>query len=119
MITLILIALCAICSAFMDVSAVFFTTSKLKNLNPLWWDWNRSWVGKWKNGDRNQGEKFFGSSTFLVFLTDAWHFFKTIMILSYCIAPLVYSPIFGIYDFAIFFIVHGLVFEGVYRYLKS
>lgn len=31
---------------------------------------------KWKNGDKSQGEKFFLSSTILVFLTDGWHLMK-------------------------------------------
>lgn len=28
---------------------------------------------KWKNGDKKQGEKFFGSSKWFVSLTDTWH----------------------------------------------
>ena len=64
----------------MDVLNVFFTTSKFKNLNPLFWDFNRSWVNKWKNGDKAQGEKYFGSSTIFVHFTDGWHLFKSIAI---------------------------------------
>lgn len=37
-----------------------------------------SWVNKWKNGDKAQGEKFLFSSTILVGLTDGWHLFKLI-----------------------------------------
>lgn len=39
-------------------------------------DKDRSWTRKWKNGDPEQGEAFFGSSTFLVFLTDGEHLFQ-------------------------------------------
>ncbi|WP_026463466.1 hypothetical protein [Adhaeribacter aquaticus] len=35
--------------------------------------WSNSGEAKWKNGDKAQGEKFWGSSTFFVALTDAWH----------------------------------------------
>lgn len=32
------------------------------------------WKNKYKNKDPKQGEAFFGSTTFLVFLTDKFHF---------------------------------------------
>lgn len=37
-----------------------------------------SWRLKWKNRDPKQGERFFGSSTFLVWLTDGEHLFQFI-----------------------------------------
>ena len=55
--------------------------SKIKNkrliqfMNP-----KLSWRNKWKNGDINNGPKFFGSSTFLVWTTDLWHLLKVLMI---------------------------------------
>lgn len=33
----------------------------------------KSWVYKWKNNNPLNGERFFGSSTFLVGITDGWH----------------------------------------------
>jgi len=47
-----------------------------------------SWPNKWKNGDRRQGEAFPLSSTTLVGLTDAWHFFKSIMLVCFALAIL-------------------------------
>ena len=32
-----------------------------------------SWTRKYKNNDHTQGPAFFGSTTFLVFITDGWH----------------------------------------------
>ncbi len=46
-----------------------------------WWNPDESWKLKWKNGDHLQGERFFGSSTFLVFLTDGWHFFQHLFLM--------------------------------------
>lgn len=43
------------------------------NADPTFWDRNRSWQRKWKNGDPSQGEAFPLSSTALVFLTDGYH----------------------------------------------
>ena len=39
-----------------------------------------AWKNKWKNRDPNQGERFLGSSTFLVFLTSGWHLSQEILI---------------------------------------
>ena len=48
------------------------------------WDDPRkeSWKRKYKNQDQAQGPAFFLSTTLLVFLTDAWHLFQTLMF--YC-----------------------------------
>jgi len=42
-----------------------------------WWDASRSWTNKYKAGDPAQGEKFPGSTTVLVWATDAKHAFGT------------------------------------------
>lgn len=44
-----------------------------------WWNPQLSWVNKYKDGDITKGEKFFGSSTFLVWLTDGIHLIKLAM----------------------------------------
>jgi hypothetical protein len=49
-----------------------------------------SWPNKWKNGDRKQGEAFPLSSTALVWTTDAWHLFKSIM--SSCLLLAIMAP---------------------------
>lgn len=64
--------------AVMDALSHGFEQSIFKNLNPMWWDPKQSGVNKWKDGDRNKGEKFFLSSTLLVGFTEGWHLFKMI-----------------------------------------
>lgn len=59
-----------------------FNTSKLSS---YWWNYNISWQNKYKNLDPSQGPKFFGSTTFLVWITDAWHFFKAMHVLMICV----------------------------------
>ncbi len=73
--------LSGICKAVMDLSE----ESKIKG-NPLFWHKNKSWQNKWKNGDKSQGEKFFGSSRWFVAQTDAWHLFGALMFYSYWIS---------------------------------
>ena len=49
-------------------------------VNEQYWNPLISYKNKYKDGDKNKGEKFKFSTTFLVFLTDGWHltqFFHT------------------------------------------
>jgi hypothetical protein len=115
MTSLLFIILAAIINAAMDTlnaryrQSVFFTKDFRIN---KFTDPATSWRNKWKNGDRKQGELFFGSSTFLVWTTDAWHLFKTLMLACYSIAIVTYSPmIHPIVDAIAYWIVFGIVFE--------
>ena len=57
--------------------------------NPYWWcpiDPYDSWKNKYKNRDSTQGRAFFGSKTFLVFLTDGWHMAEFVMLNSFTMA---------------------------------
>jgi hypothetical protein len=70
------------------VSDIQYKASKLANMpNQQWWNWFISGGNKWKNGDIKQGEKFFGSSTFLSWLTDAFHMFKALLIVTIFAIP--------------------------------
>lgn len=68
-------------NAVMDMLAHHYSTSKFSlKKNQQYWNPKLSWRNKWKNGDPEQGERFFLSSSLLVFTTDAWHFYKWIML---------------------------------------
>lgn len=71
-----LLALAALANSVMDAIS-FRKASFLRRLG-AWWRPEDSWRLKWKNGEPAQGERFPGSSTFLVSVTDAWHFFKMV-----------------------------------------
>ena len=45
--------------------------------NPQFWNPSVSWVDKYKNNNPNMGPKYFGSTTFLSFTTDAYHLLRT------------------------------------------
>jgi len=70
--------LAAICNAVMDTLAHHFKESIFKNpLKPqFFWDPNISSLNKYKHRDPEEGPKFFGATTFLVWTTDAWHLFQ-------------------------------------------
>lgn len=70
---------------------------------------------KYKNGDPKQGEKFLGSSTVFVFLTDGFHlaqfFFLNTMILSIVL----YEPLINWWaDFLIYGVVMKTTFQIMY-----
>jgi hypothetical protein len=48
------------------------------NTNDQFWNPSISWTNKYKNHDPKQGEKFFGSTTFLAWTTDGFHFTQAI-----------------------------------------
>lgn len=79
-----------------------------------------SWRNKWKNGNKNQGEKFPFSSTLFVMFTDRWHlwqslFLSTIFILV-CFHEVYFTPLI---DFFILRIIFGATFEIFYQYFRK
>lgn len=91
-------------------------------LNPLY-----SWQNKWKDKYKPNGEKFWGSSRWFAFLTDAWHFLDFLKIITFiCILTFFqyYIPfshffvsnvlISRILDTIILYILHGIVFEKLF-----
>ena len=68
--------LAAACNAVMDVLAFKFKKSIFSSFNREFWDPSKSWRNKYKNGYESEGPKFFGSTTFLVWITDGWHLFQ-------------------------------------------
>ena len=80
------------------------------------WDPRISWKNKWgySTVTPDRYEKFFLSTTVLVFLTDGWHLFKALMLLFISLAIVTYKPIFGYFDIILFSIIWGVVFEMFY-----
>lgn len=76
---LALTLLAAIAMAAMDKIQHHWSVSIFSQLGP-WYNPKESWRLKWKNGDPAQGERFPGSSTVFVFVTDFWHFAKWVML---------------------------------------
>ena len=113
MISIILIFYAGILNACMDILRFKYSTSIFRFCkNQQWIDPALSWHNKWKNGDETQGEKFFGSSTFLVFVTDLWHFCKFLMLLLIMGAIVFYKPLINWWaDLLILYCVFTITFE--------
>ena len=84
--------------------------------NQLWVDPTYSWVNKWKwDGTRKIGEKFFGSTTIFVFVTDLWHLSKFFMLLFITGAVVFYHPIFNWWaDLLLIYSIFTVTFELFY-----
>ena len=76
MISLILFFLAGIVDAARDFVGFRLEQSIFYKYNPQFWNTDKSWKNKYKDGDPLKGEKFFLSKSLFVGVTDAWHFFK-------------------------------------------
>ncbi len=112
---MILFALAAACNAVGDKLAHHFTSSVFKNLDPYFWDPMISWKNKWVNGKRR---KLIGPINYPVQLTDAWHFFKSLMLVFLGFAVAFHTPIYNpVADAGIYLGIWWLTFEFLYSCL--
>ena len=110
---ILFIALASICNSVMDTldhhqsDSIF---SKFKN--PLWWNFNQGWRNKYIDRDPKKGRvKLFWKINKPVQITDAWHFFKMLMIIFICSAA---SLSYDKPSYLICLIVLGLVWNNVF-----
>ncbi len=112
MITIVFLIVAAIFKSIFDTLQFHYENSVFSKTSQKWWNPAISWKNKWKNDDPNQGERFFGSSTFLVCITDAWHFFQHLMIFCIVLSIVTYVQIYNIWiDFFICYAIFTGVFE--------
>ena len=107
----------------MDKLQFHYSKSIFKNLEPQWWNPKLSHINKYRNGLKENGPKFLGSTTIFVWVTDAWHFFQLIMIYSVLAAISLASFDQSIYNIILNFIliriVYGATFELFFSYLLN
>lgn len=78
-ISALLLGLSGISKSVKDTLKDHFHTSIFKNLKPEFWEPGGSWLSKYKDPYTGDMEpRFWGSTTFLVWTTDAWHLFDTL-----------------------------------------
>lgn len=124
MISLILLIIAAIIiDTAMDMDMNDFPQSIFTKYNPNFWNPTICYKNKWKDGISGGTPKFFGSTTFLVFLTDGWHLLKSAFLTTIVLSIILYKPIalpfipakYERFEPVLFFfgfkIVWGLVFQ--------
>ena len=110
-----LIAVSAICKAVQDTLAHHYSTSIFAKWNGDFWNPETSWQNKYQNGIPAHGPRFFGSTTFLVALTDGWHLAGLFRHASILAAVMLYEPFFGWWDYPGLY----LIFTGVFSVFYS
>ena len=132
MISLILIAIAGMCNALYEIIFVSFDQTIFKSLNPLFWNPQVSWQNKWAQPFPQPYEPkwyYFGfpppykerfpySSTIFVWMTDAWHLSKALMLACIMGAVVLYKPIFGGWlDFGFYYSAWTFTFTMFYSYI--
>lgn len=131
MISLILCALAGMLNATYEILFVGFKYSIFRKLNPKYWDPYESWIYKWKYPLTvptkhwyyfkiypRYEERFPYSSTIFVWLTDAWHLFKAIMLMCLMLAVVFYTPIVNTFvDFIMLYCVFTFTFTIFFDYI--
>lgn len=115
-VTLSLVAVSGFAKAIQDTLTFHFSSSVFKNLPA--WNPILSWRNKWKNGDPLQGERFLGSSTVFVFVTDPWHLAQFIRI-NCLFASMLFIPEQVLLSVVLARVVFGISFELFFRILKK
>lgn len=132
MISLILIALAGALNATYEILFTGFNQSIFKKLNPEFWNPLESWKFKWASPfpqpveDKwyyfgflpRYKERFPYSSTVFVFLTDAWHLFKALMLGCIMLAVVNYSVLITPFiDFILLYVTFTFTFTIFFDYV--
>jgi|TARA_R110001592_G_scaffold234108_2_gene491710 hypothetical protein len=93
MLSVLFLVLAGMCNAVMDKIVFHWDDSVFKGSKLDWWaNPEVSYKNKWKNNSNSSGgEKFPGSSTVFVWVTDLWHFAQSFMISFFVLAALFYA----------------------------
>jgi hypothetical protein len=118
-ISLIFLVLASICNAIMDTSTQHYYSSIFTKFKPKWWNGNISWKNKYIDGDLNKGRiKWILGFNKPVQLTDAFHFFKMLMIIFICSSIITFDRCSIIincqyywYSFLIILGIYGLIWN--------
>lgn len=113
----LLITISSIAKSVQDKLQFHFDKSVFsKAKNPQFWNPVLSWKNKYKNGDKKQGEKFLGSSTIFVSLTDGWHLFGLIRNLSIIsIIPIATLNPWWLISYVTYFLIFHIFFTYVFQ----
>lgn len=106
--SIVLLVMSGAAKAFMDLSADGKLEASKNKAN--------SWRNKWKHGDPNLGEKFPGSSTVFVFVTDFWHLMQFVFLNCLIIGTVLFGQYSNlVWSLVVCSILPRIVFEITYR----
>jgi hypothetical protein len=115
-IIMILLTISGIFEAIID-KIQFHYEKSIFPIDSIFWNPQESWKNKYK--DDLKTPKYFGSTTFFVMFTDAWHLFKSLskyFLIGACILIGYYSLIIYV---VLFYIYYRIIFEIFFKYILS
>lgn len=117
MLSILFLSLAGICNAIMDSILFHWDKSIFKGSKLEWWaNPEVSYKNKWKNHSNSEdGEKFPGSSTIFVWVTDLWHFAQSFMITFFVLGVLFYDGIVVIKGYPLVsLLIDFVILKGVF-----
>jgi hypothetical protein len=117
MLSILFLSLAGICNAIMDSILFHWDKSIFKGSKLEWWaNPEVSYKNKWKNHSNSEdGEKFSGSSTIFVWVTDLWHFAQSFMITFFVLGVLFYDSIVVIKGYPLVsLLIDFVILKGVF-----
>ena len=124
MILVLLVVIIAISQAIEDILQYKHHLSIFSNAGQYSFWGKDSWIRKYKYGNHALGPKFFGSTTFLIWLTDGWHMVKMIWMVTVFVAIVFLDAYtqtlvwyYNLLEVVVLLLVYGSVFELFYRFI--
>ena len=113
----LLLFIAGVSKAIMDKVNFHFSESIFIKYNGQFWNPVYSSLNKYKDGMKKFGPKFWGSTTFFVWTTDAWHLFQMIYGITFALAFVILG-IFSTWWIAIIgYAFSRGVFQLFYKYI--
>lgn len=121
-ISFLFISLAAICNAIMDTIthhwdiSIFDEAEGEITKRDMWWNPDYSWINKYldKNPEKGLKKIFFG--LFDKPFTDAWHTFKSLMIIFIVLSIITFNYSLAIwYEYIIAFIIYGILWNLIFN----
>ena len=124
---LILVLIAGICKGIMDKLQFHYWDSIFNSpkLNKYFWDPAVSWMNKYKDLEViNKEPKFFGSITFLVWTTDAWHLFQMLnnltlisgmLLIGFNVENWKMLTLFGVIGYTVYTTVFELFYSRIFK----
>lgn len=112
--SLIFLILAAICNAVMDVTQFHYEKSIFKKINRWWWDGTISWRNKYIDLNPLNGRIKIKNTNinYPVQLTDAFHFFKMLMVVFNCLSIITFvNCSYTFLSFIILLLIYGTVWN--------
>lgn len=120
MLVIILLIISGIAKAIMDTSNFHYQNSYLKDFKKgSFWNHKISSNNKYLNGKKENGPRFIGSTTFLVWVTDAWHLFQMIYGVTFATSFLLIGSYYPLLWAVLAYAFQRFIFEITFRLLEK